>query len=112
MERLGLLAETAREFLPARRNEGMPRGNNLPYGVDDKVIRMERTRREYEAALRLLEEYREVARRTIDELHPSPQQRGFLLSFYVDGYTMKECYINLRIAERTVWRYRAMVENN
>lgn len=111
VERLGLLMEAAQTFLPARLNDGMPRGKNLPYSVDDRLIRAERTRREYEAAVKLLEEWREEARAAIDALHPSTPQRGFLLSFYVDGYTMKECFIGLHISERAVWRYRAAIEN-
>lgn len=111
VERLGLMLEQAQTSLPARLNDGMPRGRNLPYGVDDRLIRAERTRREYEAAVKLLEEWRGEARAAIDALHPSTPQRGFLLSFYVDGYTMKECFIGLHISERAVWRYRAAIEN-
>lgn len=55
----------------------------MPYGIDDKMIRAERTQREYDEAVKLLEVYREEARKAIDALHPSPPQRGFLLSFYV-----------------------------
>lgn len=50
VERLGLMLEQAQTSLSARLNDGMPRGKNLPYGVDDRLIRAERTRREYEAA--------------------------------------------------------------
>lgn len=112
VERLGLLMEQAETLLPARLNDGMPRGSSMPYGIDDKMIRAERTRREYDEAVKLLEIYREEARKAIDALHPSPPQRGFLLSFYVDGYTMKECYISLRISERAAMRYKAWIERS
>ena len=53
-ERLGLLMEQAEILLPARLNDGMPRGSSMPYGIDDKMIRAERTRREYDEAVKLL----------------------------------------------------------
>ena len=110
VERLGLLKEQAEALLPARLNDGMPRGSSMPYGIDDKMIRMERTRREYDEAVKLLGVYREDVRKTIDALHPSTPQRDFLLSYYADGYTMKECYIGLHISERTARRYKFWVE--
>lgn len=110
VERLGLLKEQVETLLPARLNDGMPRGSPMPYGIDDKMIRAERTRREYDEAVKLLEVYREEARKAIDALHPSPLQRGFLLSFYVDGYTVKECYIGLHIDRRSAYRYTAFIE--
>lgn len=76
VERLGLLKEQVETLLPARLNDGMPRGSPMPYGIDDKMIRAERTRREYDEAVKLLEVYREEARKAIDALHPSPPQRG------------------------------------
>jgi|GEM_PF-1652321 len=112
VERLGLLKEQVETLLPARLNDGMPRGSPTPYGIDDKMIRAERTRREYDEAVKLLEVYREEARKAIDALHPSPPQRGFLLSFYVDGYTMKECYIGLHIDRRSAYRYTAFIERS
>lgn len=112
VERLGLLKEQVETLLPARLNDGMPRGSPMPYGIDDKMIRAERTRREYDEAVKLLEVYREEARKAIDALHPSPPQRGFLLSFYVDGYTMKECYIGLHIDRRSAYRYTSFIERS
>ena len=44
VEQLGLLKEQAETLLPARLNDGMPRGSPMPYGIDDKMIRAERTR--------------------------------------------------------------------
>ena len=55
VERLGLLKEQVETLLPARLNDGMPRGSPMPYGIDDKMIRAERTRREYDEAVKLLE---------------------------------------------------------
>lgn len=112
VERLGLLMEQAQTLLSARLSNGLPRGNHLPYGLDDRLLRAERTRREYDTATKLMEEYREDARAAIDALHPSPPQQGFLLSFYVDGYTMKECYISLRISERSAKRYKEFIERS
>lgn len=61
VERLGLLKEQAETLLPTRLNDGMPRGSPMPYGIDDKMIRAERTRREYDEAVKLLEVYRDEA---------------------------------------------------
>lgn len=110
VERLGLLMEAAQTFLPARLNDGMPRGNNLPYGVDDKLIRAERTRREHQAAVELLEVWRQDARQAIEELNPTQNQRAFLLSYFVDGYSFKEAQISQRVSQRAALYYMTSIK--